>query len=395
MSLQILPNEILPTHGRSKKSSYVVWANKGGIGKSTLSFQLACAAAEANPTKKVYVVDISPQCDVSRMLLGGGHHGGEDKILSLMLATPRMTIQRYLSDCLSEVPAGIGWPDPSRYFVEPHVVRDPAAEVLPNNLRLFCGDFDLERTIQLIESFPQPPRRAGRAPTGPEYSAYLLSRSFLRHLVEHLENQEDCIIIIDTDPYFNVATTHMGLIGASNWISAYSPNSQASQYAVMRSMEFLFEPTAGLSRTITDALTTYPLPWFDNRGNPLITPSFAAATPSILIANMTNPYKRSGNDSYTDPQRLHRQTIAAMTGNIAGESGRYGIAGFAVHEHMWDMRRLGLICDFNGTALHTLELGNNYPEPGSTRKYHLNRTGGTPLQLEGYSQRLGRLARHL
>jgi cellulose biosynthesis protein BcsQ len=28
-------------------SSYVFWANKGGIGKSTMTFQLACATAKA------------------------------------------------------------------------------------------------------------------------------------------------------------------------------------------------------------------------------------------------------------------------------------------------------------------------------------------------------------
>ena len=91
-------------------SSYVVWANKGGIGKSTMTFHMACAAAHENPRKKVLVIDLSPQCDVSRMILGGGHFGGENAIIDLMQSTPRKTVQSYLLDCLNDVLSGIGWP---------------------------------------------------------------------------------------------------------------------------------------------------------------------------------------------------------------------------------------------------------------------------------------------
>lgn len=369
-------------------SSYVVWANKGGIGKSTMTFQLACAAAHANPDKKVLVIDLSPQCDVSRMILGGGHFNGETAIINLMQATPRKTIQSYLLDCLNDVPSGIGWPDPKQYIVKPNSVRAAGTQPLPNNLRLLCGDFDLERTIQLIEQLPQPPRRTGRAPTGPEYSTYLLTRSFLRHAVQVLDPSNQHIIFIDTDPYFNVITTQMGLVAADQWISAYSPSSQASQFAVLRSVEFMFDPSSGLRRFIADEQARYPFPWFDNRGNSMGVPAVSVAAPYMLLANMTNPYRLSGSQSYTEPQRLHRQTITKMGTDIAAEAAQYGTLTFTHHEHMWDIRRLGLICDYNGIELHSLQLGNNYAEPGSSRRYHLSRTGGTPNQLAGYQRRL-------
>lgn len=357
-----------------------------------MTFQLACEAAHANPTKKVVVIDLSPQCDVSRMLLGGGHYGGENKIIDLMQATPRKTIQSYLLACLNDVPSGIGWPDPRQYVVKPNSVRDRNAQLLPGNLRLLCGDFDLERTIQLIDQLPQPPRRTGRAPTGPEYSTYLLTRSFLRHAVQALDPRDQNIVIIDTDPYFNVITTQMGLVAADKWISAYAPNSQASQFAVLRSIEFMFEPSSGLQRFVTDEQSRYPTPWFDNRGNALTVPSISVSQPHLLLANMTNPYRRSGNQRYTDPQRLHEQTMAKMSTDVASEVAQYGVSPFAHHEHMWDIRRLGLICDYNGIELHSLQLGNNYAEPGSARQYHLNAAGGTPLQLDGYKRRLSTIA---
>ncbi len=373
-------------------TSYVIWANKGGIGKSTLTFQLACATARENPDKTIYIIDLSPQCDVSRMILGGGHNGGEDAIINLMQQAPRRTIQSYLLDCLNDVPSGIGWPNPRSYIVDPNGVRNGSAPILPQNIRLLCGDFDLERTIQLIDQLPQPPRRSGRAPTGPEYSTYLLVRSFIKYAVDNLAQNDGDIIFIDTDPYFNVITTHMGLVAADRWISAYSPNSQASQFAVLRSIEFMFENSSGLRTFINDEQMRYQTPWYDNRGNSMTAPAIAAATPFLLIANMTNPYRLSGEQSYSAPQRLQRQTITDFTTRTNSEADTYHTSRFQNHEHMWDMRRLGLICDYNGIELQSLLLGTNYPEPGSRTRYHLNRTGGTPNQLEGYQRRLREVA---
>jgi hypothetical protein len=210
--------------------------------------------------------------------------------------------------------------------------------------------------------------------------------------VDQLGPSENNIIFIDTDPYFNVITTHMGLVAADKWISAYSPNSQASQFAVLRSIEFMFEPSSGLARFIADEQTRYPMPWYDNRGSAMVAPLVSVASPYLLIANMVNPYRLSGGQSYTDPQRLHRQTITAVTTKTTDEATQYNAPPFLKHEHLWDMRRLGLICDYNGVELLSLQLGSNYPEPGSQKQYHLNRTGGTPNQLDGYRRRLVSIA---
>jgi cellulose biosynthesis protein BcsQ len=38
-----------------------LWTNKGGVGKTTLTFHLASAYAVLNPTKRVVVIDMCPQ----------------------------------------------------------------------------------------------------------------------------------------------------------------------------------------------------------------------------------------------------------------------------------------------------------------------------------------------
>lgn len=56
-------------------NSYALWNNKGGVGKSTITFHLAVRYAELNPDKKVMVIDLCPQANSSMMLLGGGEIG--------------------------------------------------------------------------------------------------------------------------------------------------------------------------------------------------------------------------------------------------------------------------------------------------------------------------------
>jgi len=58
-------------------ATYAIWNNKGGVGKSYLTFQLATEYARQNGNKRVLVIDLCPQANSSSMLLGG-MFGGEE-----------------------------------------------------------------------------------------------------------------------------------------------------------------------------------------------------------------------------------------------------------------------------------------------------------------------------
>lgn len=70
---------------------YAIWNNKGGVGKSYLTFQLAAEYARQNPAKRVLVVDLCPQANSSSMLLGG-MEDGENVLTSIHKTLPRKTI---------------------------------------------------------------------------------------------------------------------------------------------------------------------------------------------------------------------------------------------------------------------------------------------------------------
>ena len=76
---------------------YSIWNNKGGVGKSYLTFQIASEYAIQNPDKKVLVIDLCPQANSSSMLLGGMVNG-ERVLNAIHSVMPRNTISGYVED---------------------------------------------------------------------------------------------------------------------------------------------------------------------------------------------------------------------------------------------------------------------------------------------------------
>jgi chromosome partitioning protein len=70
---------------------YALWNNKGGVGKSYLTFQIAAEYARTHRDQRVLVVDLCPQANASSMLLGG-IEAGESAIETLSGMTPPSTI---------------------------------------------------------------------------------------------------------------------------------------------------------------------------------------------------------------------------------------------------------------------------------------------------------------
>ncbi|MFI5300414.1 MAG: ParA family protein, partial [Polyangiales bacterium] len=125
--------------------SFVIWNNKGGVGKSTLTFHLATRYAELHPTERVLVIDMCPQANASMMMLGGGTVG-EAHALSLCQQQPAaLTVVGYLATVLSGGPRA-PLPPASSFLVGPRAVNPR----MPSNVSLLCGDGNLELMAPLI-----------------------------------------------------------------------------------------------------------------------------------------------------------------------------------------------------------------------------------------------------
>ena len=57
------------------EGSYVIWNNRGGTGKTTLTYHLASKYALKNPDKTILIIDMCPQADLSHAFLGDDMFG--------------------------------------------------------------------------------------------------------------------------------------------------------------------------------------------------------------------------------------------------------------------------------------------------------------------------------
>ena len=134
---------------------YAIWNNKGGVGKTFLTFVLASEYAKKYPERKVCVIDVCPQANVSEILLGGNGKGETALAGLLAKRNNRKTIGGYFDQRLSSNPSNVNYAD----YALP---VNGYAPKLPKNLFLVCGDPSLELQVPSINqtaAIQLPPSR--------------------------------------------------------------------------------------------------------------------------------------------------------------------------------------------------------------------------------------------
>lgn len=168
------------------------WNNKGGTGKTSLAFQSACGYAEKHPEKRVLVIDMCPQANMSELLLGGLINNGSDHLLQRQGRTPRCTIGGYFETRL-----------PSPYAVPVFASQDflttPAHmnSQIPENIDLVCGDPLLELQANAMSTLANNQI--------PGTNTWLAIVDWLRDLLAPLDGLYDTAFI-DSNPSFSIYT---------------------------------------------------------------------------------------------------------------------------------------------------------------------------------------------
>jgi chromosome partitioning protein len=171
---------------------YAIWNNKGGVGKSYLTFQIASEYAKTHPTEKILVVDLCPQANASSMLLGGIVKG-EEHLVAIAGNTRRLTVAGYIDERIRSpyVSPRVG----ARFAVNVHGYN---AQV-PRNLYLVVGDEGLEVQTSRVSNATNP---------GPT-DAWRVVHSWVSDLiadVRHSWNVTNSTVFIDCNPSFSVYT---------------------------------------------------------------------------------------------------------------------------------------------------------------------------------------------
>lgn len=193
---------------------YAIWNNKGGVGKSYLTFQLASEYARQHPTKKVLVVDLCPQANSSSMLLGG-MVAGENNLSTIHGQQPRKTISGYIEDRISSPykPTNSG----STYVTQVAQYNNK----VPANVYLIVGDETLELQSSRVSSATNP---------GP-VDAWRIVHLWITDLISDVKNSwnnEDCCVFIDCNPSFSIYT-ELALTAAERLLIPFSADGSSKR----------------------------------------------------------------------------------------------------------------------------------------------------------------------
>lgn len=193
---------------------YAFWNNKGGVGKSYLTFQVAAEYARTHRDQKVLVIDLCPQANASSMLLGG-IEAGEAAIENLSGMTPPKTITGYIADRIVSP------------YLDPHSGANYLTHVckhnscIPENVYLVCGDEELEMRAAGIQL----------ACTAGPNNAWQVVHTWIRNLTEdvrHAWNQKDITVFIDCNPSFTIYT-ELALSAADRLIIPFSADGSSKR----------------------------------------------------------------------------------------------------------------------------------------------------------------------
>lgn len=172
--------------------TYAIWNNKGGTGKTSLTFQAVCRYAQKNPQKKILIIDMCPQANLSELMLGGLSNDGSKRLLERQGLTPRCSIGGYFD---ARLPAPFSPPKigSENYITNPSNYNSS----IPKNIRLVCGDPLLELQAIAMNALANTAL--------PGVNSWLGVIDWLRDFLEEITNDYD-VAFIDTNPSFSMYT---------------------------------------------------------------------------------------------------------------------------------------------------------------------------------------------
>lgn len=186
-----------------QRMKYAFWNNKGGTGKTSLSFQAICRYAEKHPEKKILAIDVCPQANLSELFLGGLNHRGSEKLLERQGAVPRASIGGYFQ---LRLPAPYAPPSfrAHDFITEPHLYNN----AIPENIHLVCGDPLLELQSNAVNTLSNTKI--------PGVESWIAVIDWLKDFLDQLGDEYETVFL-DCNPSFSMYT-QIGLATADRLI---------------------------------------------------------------------------------------------------------------------------------------------------------------------------------
>lgn len=173
----------------------MIWNNKGGVGRTTLTYHMATEYARINQSKTVLVIDLGTQPNASLALLG-----------SLEALNYLMSQETTVSFYLHLATSPFCFPCPENYLTRVSFFNAQ----IPENIILLCGDSNLKMVGQSLD-------QTRNASNLYHWRDVASSVFYFIEGVKRIEAYNDLVVFIDTIPSCSVHT-EMALLGAERLI---------------------------------------------------------------------------------------------------------------------------------------------------------------------------------
>lgn len=312
---------------------FALWNNKGGVGKSFLTFALACEYALANPDEEVLVLDLCPQANVTEMFLGGKDLAST-ALEVLYGDKPRRSVGGYFESRLNSpfvAPTEIG-----DFLMRPSEVNPN----IPTNVALLAGDNLLEL---LAEAIRQASQMALPQDAWQKIMRWL--DDFCRIFTEAVE-ASDVAVFIDCNPSFSIYT-QIALSAGEYLIVPFTADDSSR-----RGIENVFALLYGISAS---ELQGYAKLSFSRRAN-----EDGVSLPRIhtFVSNRVTMYKGRPSSAFEAKSAPIREAVehAAQANKRHFVSHKVTADLFA---EMPDYHSVGVVASSEGCPLSQLKSGHH------------------------------------
>lgn len=207
------PRRFYDPRGRrgAKFMRYAVWNNKGGVGKTFLSFVLATEIAKERRIP-VLLVDMCPQANLSEIVLGGNGIGSERLN---QLIRDRKTVGGYFDTRINSPHSKTG--RETDYLIDARIINNN----LPRGLSLIAGDPGLEVQAQVINQISSQ-----SLPVASWKNAHNWLADIIDEAIKTMG--PETMVFIDCNPSFS-AYTELSMIAAESVIVPCSSDGSSAR----------------------------------------------------------------------------------------------------------------------------------------------------------------------
>lgn len=306
--------------------NYGVWNNKGGVGKTFLSFTLALEHAYKHPHKKIILADLCPQANLSEIILGGNGKGSACLNQLLAIGEKRVTVGGYFDERISSPHQTTG--NETNYLI-------PASQYnteLPDNVYLLCGDPSLELQAQVINQIGSQtlPQEAWK-------NVHMWLRDLINACVRKIGSSETVSVFIDCNPSFS-AYTELAIVASDRLILPCSCDGSSAR-AVHNVENLVYQGTTH----------------YGERGFSAMCRKFMVSLPIIhsIVLNRSTQYNKSASKAFSAMfDEIKRSTTAFYQ-----RSPQCFTANGPEFIDMPDNHSVAIVSSHLGKPLHTIAPG--------------------------------------